>query len=146
MTKRVPSRNGKQANMKVTGDFIVIDIPMQFRRRGGRKKMILPNDVDSPNGPYPEPQEVLVTALRRAHLWQHQLEAGTCKSISALARKNLVDASYIRRILRLATLAPDIVEAILDGREPDGLSLRRLTVDFPNSWHGQRSLFTFPVK
>jgi hypothetical protein len=52
-----------------------------------------------------------------------------------------VDGSYVNRILKLTTLAPDIVEAIINGEEPDGLSLAKLTRTFPEDWREQRRFF-----
>jgi hypothetical protein len=71
------------------------------------------------------------------------LETGQVKSISELARNLEVDSSYVTRILKLTTLAPDIVEAIINGEEPDGLSLARLIKSFPEEWSEQRALFGF---
>lgn len=64
-------------------------------------------------------------------------------SISDLARRLEVDSSYIGRILRLTTLAPDIIESILQGQEPSGLSLAKLTKTLPEDWAEQRGLFMF---
>ena len=60
----------------------------------------------------------LVSALARASNWQDLLDNGRYESITELADKLQVDRSYVARILRLALLAPDIVEAIVAGREP----------------------------
>lgn len=61
-----------------------------------------------------------------------------------LDSRNLeVDSSYVTRILKITTLAPDIVEAIINGEEPDGLSLARLIQSFPEEWSEQRALFGF---
>ena len=54
-----------------------------------------------------------------------------------------MDRSYASRIMRLNVLAPDIVEAILGGREPSGLSLAKLTQTLPILWHEQREMFDF---
>jgi len=54
-----------------------------------------------------------------------------------------VDGSFVTRILKLTTLAPEIVEAIINGEEPDGLSLAKLTRFFSEEWREQRSLFGF---
>lgn len=62
-------------------------------------------------------------------------------SITELSSAFGVDRSYVRRILSLATLAPDIVEAIIECREPSGLSLERLTEGMPMRWEKQRQAF-----
>jgi hypothetical protein len=76
--------------------------------------------------------------MARAFSWAEILESGQIKSISELARNLEVDGSYVSRILKLTTLAPDIVEAIINGEEPDGLSLAKLTRTFPEDWREQR--------
>jgi len=65
------------------------------------------------------------------------LDAGEVASAEALAQRIGVDASYVRRLLRLACLAPAVVEAVLDGCSPDGLSLATLTANLPLDWHSQ---------
>ncbi len=80
------------------------------------------------------------TALARAYHWQELLDAGRYASVSELARALDVDRSYVGRILRLALLAPDIVEAIVEGREPSGLSLEKLMKGVPVVWEKQREL------
>ena len=66
------------------------------------------------------------------------LDAGQAGSIAELAQTYDVDRSYVSRILRLTSLAPDIVEAILRGDEPDGISLEKLRKNLPVSWQEQR--------
>ena len=83
-------------------------------------------------------------ALARAHRWQSKLDYGEFKSLNELARAVNRDASYVARILGLTLLAPDIIEALLDGREPDGLSLKKLTSkSLPLLWEEQRKEFGF---
>ena len=65
-------------------------------------------------------------------------ESGEVNSISALATRFHVDHSYVARTLRLASLAPDIVESIVRGDEPDGLTLGRLMKGFHIPWREQR--------
>jgi len=121
-----------------------IRVPMEFKVRGGRKEIVLPPDAATAEPP--KPQQPLVLALAKAHQWQKMIESGDVGSLDELARENRVDPSYVARILRLATLAPDIVEAILNGREPSGLSLRKLTGNLPLLWEEQRTLFGFVGK
>ena len=75
--------------------------------------------------------------VARAHRWQELLESGRYASIRELALDAGVDNSYLARMLRLTLLAPDLIEAILDGTEPDGLSLEKL-YRVPTSWQEQR--------
>ena len=80
----------------------------------------------------------VVKALARAHAWADLLEQGKVGSIGELARTLDVDASYVARIMKLTSLAPDIVNAILSGEEPPGLSLTKLTRSLPEEWGEQR--------
>jgi hypothetical protein len=78
-----------------------------------------------------------MVAVARAHRWKELLESGRFGSGTEIAAAQGVDPSYVARILRLTLLAPDIVESILDGTEPDGASLSRLH-RLPSDWEGQR--------
>jgi len=131
-----------KATVRRDGDAIVIDIPMNLRRCSGRKEVVLPPGVAAPRddravAKCPTP---LALALARAFRWQEMIETGQAESNSDLARKLNLDQSYIARTTRLASLAPDIVEAILTGQEPDGLSLRALRRDVPLSWEEQHRM------
>ena len=99
-------------------------------------------DGDVPDSPSDVPA-ALVQALGRAFSWAEAIESGEVHSISDLARNLDVDNSYVVRILKLTTLAPDIIEAILNGEEPSGLSLAQLIRTFPMDWERQRALFGF---
>lgn len=89
--------------------------------------------------------QAILQALARAFSWADILESGQIKSISELARTLDVDGSYVARILKLTTLAPDIVEALINGEEPNGLSLAKLTQTFPEDWAEQRRQFGFVI-
>ena len=81
----------------------------------------------------------MVKALARAFRWKRLLDDGRYASISEIATAEKIDRGYVGSILRLTLLAPDIVEAILDGRQPDGLGLPALLEPFPIEWDQQRS-------
>ena len=128
----------EKPKIRVDDDGVVVHIPMKFKRRGGRKEIIVPQGCVS-TAPEKSPiQRPLVVALARAFRWQELLESGKVASIAALAKQLKVDRAYVSRILGLTLLAPDIVRAILDGNEPSGLSLARLTKPFPVLWEEQR--------
>ncbi len=124
-------------------DGVVVHIPMKFKRRGGRKEIIMPDNAQAFDGGTPNTQKPLVIALARAFRWQELLESGKVASIAALAKRLKVDRAYVSRILGLTLLAPDIVRAIMDGEEPSGLSLVRLTKPFPVMWEEQHQEFSF---
>ena len=123
-------------------DCLVIHIPMAFKKRGGRKEIVLPEGAT----PSQDEPTSLAKAVARAFRWQGMLETGEVAGITDLADRLGLDRCYVRRILQLASLAPDIVEAILDGQEPSGLSLDQLTKNLPESWQEQRERFGFPPR
>jgi hypothetical protein len=86
--------------------------------------------------PRPRVNGSLVKALARAHRWQRLLESGDCASIPELAAAERIDRFHLCRVLRLTLLAPEIVEAILDGRQAEGMNLPALMKWFPVEWEG----------
>jgi hypothetical protein len=113
-----------------------IRVPMEFKTRSGRKEIILPPDAATTADV--GPRSPLVVALARAYRWQRMSDSGEVLGVEAIAAKCGVDRSYVGRILRLATLAPDIMQSILAGAEPSSLSLTRLRGDIPVNWAEQR--------
>ena len=79
----------------------------------------------------------MLKALARAFRWKRLLEAGRYSSISEIAAAEKIDRGYVGSILRLTLLAPEIVEAIIDGRQPDWLVLPRLLKPLPFAWADQ---------
>ena len=90
--------------------------------------------------PRPRVDNAMVKALARAFRWRKMLDEGVHATLEDLARAKGVDATYVSRVLRLTLLAPEIVEAILDGRQPAELQLDDLLEGFPLEWEGQRRL------
>jgi hypothetical protein len=126
------------ADVHRDGDCVVLNIPMTFRRRNGRREIILPPGGDASFGP--EPNRALVLALARAWRWQEMLDSGEVGSVDELAQQLHLGPTYVARTLRLTALAPNLVEAILVGKEPNGLSLRQLAADLPVDWTEQELL------
>ncbi len=123
------------------GDAVVIRIPMKLKSRRGRKEIIVAEGLGGRSkSPTEEP---LLTALARAFHWQELIDSGRYASVMELAEALDVDRSYVGRIMRLALLAPDIVEAIVRGEEPSGLSLEKLLKAIPIVWAKQRQSFGF---
>jgi len=91
-------------------------IPLRFQRRGGRKRIVAPDGRAMVPATRPQPDGTLVKALARAWRWQRLLDDGGYNSVSDIGDAENISRSYVSRILRLALLAPDIVEAILAGR------------------------------
>ena len=88
----------------------------------------------------PQPDGTLIKALARAWRWQRMLDEGLYTSVSEIGDAENISKSYVSRILRLALLAPDIVEAILAGRTDQALMLEQLERPLPASWAEQRLL------
>jgi hypothetical protein len=119
---------------------ITVRVPMTFRRFGGRKLVVVPEGGEVPAPEPPELDNPLIRALARAFRWRRQLEDGTRKSLGDIARAEKISSSYVTRILRLSTLAPDIVEAALAGQRVACLPLQRLENGMPLAWDQQRQL------
>ena len=86
----------------------------------------------------------LVKAVVRAHRWRQLIESGKYASSAELAKAEKVNDSYLSRILRLTLLAPDIIEAILTGRQPSTLQLDELLKPLPAAWDQQRARLCVP--
>ena len=114
-----------------------IRVPMSLKRRGGRKEIVVSQGLPRRRGSAPRAYSALVLAVIRGHRWKELLESSRYPSIDALAARMGVDSSYVGRHLNLTLLAPDILEAILMGREPDGLTLETL-YRLPVGWEEQR--------
>jgi hypothetical protein len=115
-------------------------IPMRFQRRGGRKRIVAPDGSEIASTKKPQPDGTLVKALARAWRWQRMLDEGVYATVSDIGDAENISKSYVSRILRLALLAPDIVEAILVGKADQSLMLERLERPLPSSWEEQRKL------
>ena len=101
---------------------ITVKVPLTIRRRGGRKAILAPDGSEAWS-PGPRVDPALVKALARAFRWRRMLEDGSYSTIKELAAAEKINASYLCRVLRLTLLAPDVVKAILDGRQPEGMTL-----------------------
>ena len=121
-----------------TAEPTTIRVALALRRRGGRKVITSP-DGALPWAPASRPHEdaTLVNALARAFRWQRMLDTGQYNTVTELAAAEKLDRSFVSHILRLNLLAPDIVEAILDGRQSPTLQLQGLVKGFAVEWAGQ---------
>jgi hypothetical protein len=113
---------------------VTLHVPFRLVKRGGRKEMQLP-----PGAPVRrQTDDALIKALARAFRWKRMLESGEFATIAELAQREGIAPSYLTRVLRLTLLAPDIVEAILDGKQGLEVALARLLEPFPVEWEHQR--------
>ena len=120
-------------------ETLTIRIPIRLQRRGGRKLIMTPEGATAAPAPKPRRDETLIEALVRAHRWRRRIENGQAKSITDLAEQEGVTDAYVCRLLSLTCFAPDIVEAILDGRKPRGLRLSEMLGNGPLHWGEQRA-------
>lgn len=124
---------------------ITVRVPLKIRRRPGRKTVVMPVPTAGPGADTmvaTRADPALVKALARAFRYQRLLDEGRYASISEMAAAENLDRGYIGQVLRLTLLAPDIVEAILNGRD-HGLTLPALLAPLPVEWKRQ-SLVTLP--
>lgn len=92
-------------------------------------------------------QTSLLRAIQKSRQWTDMLINGEAGNVSDLAEKLGYKPSYVTRILSLNNLAPDIVESILAGTEPEGMSIAKITAQpIPEDWNEQRRLYGFPVR
>lgn len=115
-------------------DTVTLHVPFRLVKRGGRKEMQLPEGGTQPR----REDSTLVKALARAFRWKRILESGEFATIAELAEREGIAPSYMTRVLRLTLLAPDIVEAILDGKHGPGMTLERTLKPFPVEWFEQQ--------
>ena len=136
----MPSRNVEldQPTVFLRDGKTVIHIPMRLKHNGGRKQIIVPHALEGSMPERSPVQQPLALALARGFRWRDLLESGKFPSVAVLAETVKADPSYVRRHIRLTCLAPDLVRMILDGQEPDGVSLEQLAREMPEEWEEQR--------
>jgi hypothetical protein len=117
----------QSAETRLDGDTLVVRIPMRFQRRGGRKRIVAPDGSELAPATKPQPDGTLVKALARAWRWQQMLDEGVYTTVSEIGDTENISKSYVSRILRLALLAPDIVEAAAAGELGGAAISRALT-------------------
>lgn len=115
---------------------VKLELPVPFKRRGVEMKLVLSSEQDS----RPDPHPVLIKVVADGHSGFEELTSGTASSVGHLAQHHGINQGDVSRRLPLAFLAPDIVAAILQGRQPIELTAARLmrVRDLPISWAEQR--------
>ncbi len=112
---------------------IVVRVPVRFYRRNGRQMVLSEASAQSPTGPGP--------TERWSKTWQRHIGGRNNSSLASIHRStNWESASastYVSRILQLNSLAPFVVERILKGNEPSGLSMESLRQSIPEIWSRQ---------
>ena len=123
--------------MTAPAQTLTVRVPFIIRKRGGRK-LAIAADGTTLAPPRPRIDSTLVKALARAHRWDRLLETGSYGSAADLAAAEKINPSYFSRVLRLTLLAPDLVEAIVEGRQTDGMEAALLLRPFSTAWEKQR--------
>ena len=118
-------------------ETVTLHVPFRIVKRGGRKEMQMPEGAAQAR----RTDSTLIKALARAFRWKRMLESGEFTSISELAEREGIAFTYMARLMRLSLLAPDIVDAIMDGRQPATVTLGKLMDPFPLDWDEQRALW-----
>lgn len=116
-------------------ETVTIHVPFRLVRHGGRKEMQLPEGAAQAR----KPDNTLIKALARAFRWKRMLDSGEFATITELAEREGIASSYMTRVLRLTLLAPDIVEAILDGKQESAVTLERVLKPIAFEWSQQPS-------
>ncbi|MDT7040794.1 recombinase family protein [Candidatus Nitronereus thalassa] len=158
--KVVVSRNKVRITLNLTGGLSLLDltqdinneedahplqleVPFTLVPRGGKHHILVNGSGDGVNA---KPNAVLVRAVVRGYHWREQLLTGSNISLKQFAKEQAVKARYMMRLLRVSFLAPDIIEAILNGTQPVTMTLERFRRPIPLDWATQRQLFGFPPR
>jgi hypothetical protein len=123
-----------------TREIVLLTVPVAFKRSGFELRLVVPGKETAAR-----PDQSLVRLIARAHQMRDRLVGAPEQTITQLAEQERLTASYLTRLLRLAFLAPDIVTAVLDGRQPLELSANKLMADtrLPIDWSGQLQALGF---
>ena len=121
-------------------ETVTLHVPFRIVKRGGRKEMQMSECATQPR----RTDNTLIKALARAFRWKRMLESGEFASISELAEREGIAFTYMARLVRLSLLAPEIVDAIMEGRQPESVTLATMMDPFPLDWKEQRIRFLQP--
>jgi hypothetical protein len=139
LPRQGPGRQATVALRYDDEDVLHLHIDARIRRCGSEIRLVLP-----PGSGDERParrDESLIKAVARGHVWYEKLISGEVDSLRTIAKEHGVHARYVGRIFRCAFLAPDIVETILEGRQPPQLTVEKLRFGAPLLWTDQRKLF-----
>ncbi len=126
----------------MTDQTTTIVVPFTIRKRGGRKLILTPDGFIAQPIQRARPDNALLKALARGFRWKKMLQEGDYQTLEEIADAENINPSYVSRLLRMTLLAPEIVEAILAGRQQAGLTMARAMQPFPMEWNIQRNQFS----
>ena len=129
-----PASGGEGTAAASNGLVLMRCAPLHIRRRGLEMRLVL-DDTAPPS----HVDQTLLKTVARAYRWADELLSGRAASVGEIARRERVSDRYVWRLIRVGFLAPTIVEAIVDGRQPEELTASALTqrLDLPALWHAQ---------
>jgi site-specific DNA recombinase len=122
-------------------EVLCLTIEAKRKRYGGEIHLVVPPHS---NAPVRHPRPALIKAVARGHAWYEKVLEGRVADMRSLARETGLTPHYVRNVFACAFLAPDIVEAILEGRQPLTLKFEHLYKNVPLGWAEQRQQFGFP--
>ena len=132
-----PQRSEEIAGtLPASEDLIILEADAQLRRCGGEVRLLFADNEQTRVRPVPS----LVRTVARAHDWMDRILRGEIPNQRALAKETGFDERYISRIIPLAFLAPDITQAILEGKQAPDLSLEKCVYEIPIEWSLQRTV------
>ena len=134
------SQYPRDAELSADGKSLTVYLPLALRKRGGRKIIISPAGEQQWTPARPRIDNTLIRALARAFRWKNLIESGRFATVIELAAAEKLDRSFVSHVLQLTLLAPDLVEAILDGRQSMTVQLQALVRGLPVEWDRQRKL------
>jgi site-specific DNA recombinase len=138
----IPSNFSEPRKPQDMNDSFCLSIESKLKRYGGVVQMVVPPNPTNTLTSKTKPS--LLKALARANNWYEIVLRGKALDQRALARHAGMTERYVGKVFQCAFLAPDIVEAILQGNQPDDLTFAKLSRQIPLSWAEQRRQFGFP--
>lgn len=126
--------------MSASTTHITVRVPLNIRRRPGRKMLVTPVVQEGAAAAVRTSTDpALLKALARAFRYQKLLDDGRYASVTEMAAAEKIERGYLGSLLRLTLLAPNIVEAILNGHKSESVTLPRLLEPLPIVWLEQCS-------
>ena len=121
-------------------DLHLLSVPIQLKRSGMAMRLMVPGEMRERGA-----DSRLIQLLAKGHDWFERLTSGKARSLMEIAEKDGVDSNYVTRVINLSFLAPDIIKAIIEGRQPTTVTADTIMDQFPLpiDWADQRKLLGF---
>lgn len=146
IVKKLPNIEKTEEIKRIKENITSIFVPMSIKKRSNTgATIILPDNIAqlASHGAEPNYDQKLINAFVKAYKWQQSLNNNSM-TINKIAAKETVSISYVSRLLRLNFIAPEIVRAIIDGKQPSGLKLKDfINKTIPDLWEEQKETFGF---